>query len=59
YNTDEDNHAQLPAGDAGIAIVLRMHAVTDVDAAAEVVPEILDLVDIHVRSAHFDETLSL
>ena len=58
YNTDDDNHGQLRAGDAGIAIVLRMHAVTDVAAAAEVVAEIFDLVEIDVRRAHFDVSLS-
>ena len=45
---------QLRAGDARSAIVMRMYADTDVTAAAEVAAEILDLVGIDVRRAHFD-----
>ena len=43
---------QLRAGDAGAAVVMRMHADADIAAAAEVAAEILDLIGVDVRRRH-------
>ena len=48
------HYGQLRAGDAGTAVVMRMHADADIAAAAEVATVVLDLVGIDVRRAHFD-----
>ncbi len=48
------HHGQLGTGDAGAAVVMRMHADADIAAAAKVATEILDLIGIDVRRAHFD-----